>query len=177
MLDAEENLQLALHASSAREHHACIAYLREALQQEPRNGKALYLLAVQHAELGLLDRAIDGMHAALAFEPSLEVARFQLGLLLLDRRRPAEAKQQFAKLDQSSDAALRMCCEALIALADNAVLVAQEKLAVALSLKSANSALHALIQRLLEKLAGEGASRPLEPREQIRFGAYQTEVS
>src|SRR4051794_17266108 len=92
--DADEYFHLALHASSVRDPHACMAYLDEVLRRQPAHARALYLRAVQHAELGLVDRAAQGIRAALAIEPALEIARFHLGLLLLfDRKCTAEAKQ------------------------------------------------------------------------------------
>lgn len=83
MFDADEYLHLALHASGTGDHHACMRYLEEVLQREPRSACAIYLLAVQHAELGLTQRAITGIKTALSIDPDLEIARFQLGLLLM----------------------------------------------------------------------------------------------
>jgi hypothetical protein len=51
-LDADEYFQLALHASATRNSHACMQYLKELLEQEPRHAAGLYLLAAQHVELG-----------------------------------------------------------------------------------------------------------------------------
>jgi tetratricopeptide (TPR) repeat protein len=171
MLDAEEFLHLAIHASSAGQHHACLTYLKEVLQRQPDNGRAIYLLAVQHAELGLIERAIGGMQAALVLEPRLEIARFQLGLLLLDRRKPADAKEQFAELHGSADAALRMCAEAMSALADNDVASARAMLEAGLSQTRPSPALAALMQRLLDAL-GERAAATAVQESSVRLGAY-----
>ena len=120
MLDAEEYFHLALHASAMGDHHACMTYLEEVLQREPRNARAIYLLAVQHAELGLTQRAIAGIKTALSIEPDLEIARFQLGLLLLfDKNQPAEAKDYLERLCRSPNRALRAYSEAMIAIVDN----------------------------------------------------------
>ena len=73
MLDAEEYFHLALHASAMGDHHACMTHLEEVLQRQPRNARAIYLLAVQHAELGLLQRAVAGIKTALMIEPDLEL--------------------------------------------------------------------------------------------------------
>ncbi len=174
MLDAEEYLHLAIHAGSVGEHHACIAYLKEVLQRQPGNGKAIYLLAVQHAELGLFARAVSGMKAALSIDPTLEVARFQLGLLLLDGRRAAEAKEHFSRLTSSSDDELRTCCEAMVALADDNPGVAREKLSMALSLKSGNRALAKLMQHLLERISGKSAAAADDAGgSEISLGAYR----
>lgn len=171
MLDAEEFLHLAIHASSAGQHHACLTYLKEVLQRQPDNGRAIYLLAVQHAELGLIDRAIGGMQAALVLEPRLEIARLQLGLLLLDRKKPADAKEHFAGLYGSSDAALSMCAEAMSALADDDVAAAREMLGAGLSQTQPSPALAALMQRLLDALADRAATIAVQDSS-VRLGAY-----
>src|SRR5687767_1778527 len=117
MFDSDEYFHLALHAGSVGQHHACMMYLKELLQQEPEHAAAIYLLAVQHAELGLIERAVHGMKAALAIDPTIEMARFQLGLLQLDANRRAEARENFAALSGSSDTSLRTISEAMTALA------------------------------------------------------------
>jgi tetratricopeptide (TPR) repeat protein len=159
LLDAEELLHLALHASAAGEVHACIGYLREVLQQQPDHPYAMYFLAVQHGALGLTQRAIGGIEAALAIEPGLsgkarQMARLQLGLLLLfEAGRAAEAREQLASLIDGNDPALRSYAEALMVLADGDSQGAATKLRSALSEhSSANPALSALMQRLLERL-------------------------
>ena len=153
MLDAEEYFHLALHASSMGDHHACMTYLEEVLQREPRNARALYLRAVQHAELGLTQRAVAGIKIALSIEPDLELARFQLGLLLLfDVSQPAEAKEYLQRLSRSQDRALRAYSEAMIALVDNELVLARQKLAIGLSESSPDSQLPMLMRRLFERL-------------------------
>lgn len=157
MLDAEEYFHLALHASEVGDHHACMTYLEEVLQRQPRNARAIYLQAVQHAELGLTQRAIVGIKAALSIEPDLEVARFQLGLLLLfDSKLPAEAKDYLERLRGSEDRALRGYAEAMIAMIDNQPVVARQKLAIGLSESSPGSPLAVLMRRLLEHMLNGG---------------------
>jgi tetratricopeptide (TPR) repeat protein len=158
MFDTEEYFHLALHASSVGDHHACMSYLEEVLQQEPRNARAIYLLAVQHAEIGLSERAIGGIKAALSIEPGMEIARFQLGLLLLfDKRRPAEAKEYLTRLNSSADRALRAYSEAMIAIADNDSALAKEKLALGLSTSTGSPALSSLMRRLFDGMSSDGA--------------------
>lgn len=183
MLDVEEYLHLALHASSVKDHHACLRYLREALQLEPRNARVLYLLAAQHAELGLIDRGIAGMRAALEREPKLDIARFQLGLMLMDTGRAGEAREHFAQLGASADQALRAYADAITALADNDAAAAQEKLRMGLTFPTANPALLENMRRLLERLsqqveAPKPGGRPAESSAgseagQVFLGAYR----
>ena len=153
MLDAEEYFHLALHASAMGDHHACMTYLEEVLQREPHHARAMYLRAVQHAELGLTQRAVAGIKAALLIEPDLDLARFQLGLLLLfDINQPAEAKDYLQRLRGSQDRALRAYSEAMIALVDNEPILARQKLAIGLSGSSPDSQLPMLMRRLFERL-------------------------
>ncbi|HEY7641329.1 MAG TPA: hypothetical protein VH814_16490 [Steroidobacteraceae bacterium] len=154
MLDAEEYFHLALHASAAGDHHACMTYIEEVLQREPRNARAIYLLAVQHAELGLTQRAITGIKSALAIDPDLEIARFQLGLLLMfDKNEPAEAKNYLERLCSSENRALRAYSEAMIAIAENQPVRARQKLAIGLSESSPDSPLSGLMRRLFERMS------------------------
>ncbi len=176
MFDVEEYFHLALHAGSVGQHHGCMTYLKEILQQQPENAPAIYLLAVQHAELGLFERAVSEMKAALAIEPTIEIARFHLGLLLLlDRNRRTEAKESFAALSGSSDSALRTFSAAMIALADGHSRVARELLALGLSQESANRALSSLMRHVLDGLLPTEAPTmdPPETRDnQVFPGAY-----
>ena len=154
MLDAEELFHLALHASAAGDHHACMTYLEEVLQREPHNARAIYLLAVQHAELGLTQRAVAGIKAALAIDSDLEIARFQLGLLLMfDRNEPREAKSYLERLCSSDNRALRAYAEAIIAIVDNDPVRARQKLAIGLCESASDSPLSELMRRLFERLS------------------------
>jgi len=176
MFDVDEYLHLALHASSVGNHHACMTYLKDLLQQQPAHAFAIHLLATQHAELGLYERAIKGMKAALAINPQLQIARFQLGLLLLDRQRGTEAKQQFAALADTQDQALLQYCRALTALADGNIPLARERLSSGLACKQANPALAAQMRRILELLSrnGQGTADRSEAAEGPLFlGAYR----
>jgi tetratricopeptide (TPR) repeat protein len=154
MLDAEEYFHLALHASAAGDHHACMTHLEEVLQREPGHARAIYLLAVQHAELGLTQRAISGIKAALSIDPDLEIARFQLGLLLMfDKNEPREAKNYLERLAGCDNRALRAYSQAMIAIADNEPAVARQKLAIGLSESSPDSPLSTLMRRLFERMS------------------------
>ena len=173
MFDIEEYMHLALHANAAGDVHSCMRHLKEVLRQQPRNPTAIYLLAVQHATLGLLERAVAGMQTALSIEPRLEIARLQLGMLLVDTKNPVQAREQFSALSGSADPALRMYSEALLALADNDPAVAREKLALGLRQKSGNHALAAPMRRLLEQLATNAAADGAAPDNRVFLGAYR----
>ena len=167
MLDAEEYFHLALHASAMGDHHACMTYLEEVLQRQPRNARAIYLLAVQHAELGLTQRAAAGIKTALMIEPDLELARFQLGLLLLfDNNEPVEAKGYLDRLRTCQNRALRAYAEAMIAICDKQPTLARQKLAVGLSESSPDSPLAVLMRQVFERLlSSPGDQDPIDNNE------------
>ncbi|MBK4735680.1 tetratricopeptide repeat protein [Noviherbaspirillum pedocola] len=86
-LDAEELKFLAMGASRANSPEQALVYLKHALQAAPEDGELLYLLAAEHAQLGMYDRAAEEMTRALALRPDMYTARLQLGLLHLGAAR------------------------------------------------------------------------------------------
>ena len=104
MLDAQEYLSLAVNASQVQDHHAALEYLNLSLQLEPENPLALYLRAAEHAELGLLDRGIEGMENALDIEPKLVLARLQLAMLYMQtsKNEPAQSHLKVIGSSESS---------------------------------------------------------------------------
>ncbi|HKU15146.1 MAG TPA: hypothetical protein VJQ52_12180 [Steroidobacteraceae bacterium] len=162
MFDSEECFHLALHASASGQPHTCMTYLRQLLQEQPTHAPAMYLLAAQHAEIGLYERAVDGFKAALAIAPNMEIARFQLGLLLLDGNRRAEARENLAALSGSSDPGLATFAAAMVALAEEDLQAAREKLTLGLT-QSRNPPIAALMQRVLAGLEARGEAAMAEP--------------
>lgn len=153
MLDAKEYLHLAINAINQNEHHAALNYLKEVLEQEPQNAQAIYLLAAEHAELGLFDRAIKGIECALAIDPSIDMGRFQLGLLYLYTNELAKASETFTfLLQRTATPSLKTYAEGMIALCNDNLLDACEKLALGLSKENDNAALKNNMQSLLDKL-------------------------
>lgn len=153
MLDVDEYIHLAFHARSTGKHHACLNYLNEALRQQPENAVALMLVASEHADLGLTDRAIRELIKAVTIDPGMEYARFQLGALLLEKRRASEARMHLNELLESQDEALRGYSEAMLAIADTDYERARGKIAVGLTLHQTNLALARFMKTLLERLS------------------------
>lgn len=175
MFEVDEYIHLAIHAASRGDPHACMSYLKEALRQQPGNASAIFLLAAQHAELGLAKRAIDGFTMALSIEPGLEAARLQLGVLLLDRNRPEEAKVHFARLAGSTDATLGAFAAALSSIADGHVAAAHEKIRSVLAAGAVNRKLMPWLQRVaddLEKQGRQPQDKDGAAADRIYMGAY-----
>jgi len=99
-LDADELLQLCLRAAAENRHEDAIAYLKRALAVKPRDGRLHYMLAAEHAQIGLYDRAAEEMAKAVELDPSLVTAHFQLGLLHLTSGRVPQAESAWRPLDK-----------------------------------------------------------------------------
>jgi tetratricopeptide (TPR) repeat protein len=99
-LDADELLQLALRAADDNRHEQSITYLKRALEVKPRDGRLHYMLAAEHAQIGLYDRAAEEMAKAVELDPSLVTAHFQLGLLHVTSGRVAQAEAAWRPLDK-----------------------------------------------------------------------------
>lgn len=100
LLDIDELMHLALHATNNNQPEKAIAYLKKILETDPKHGKAYYLLGALHAEIGMYDRAIEEMSQAVRFEPNLPTAHFQLGLLYVTSARVEEAREAWKPLDK-----------------------------------------------------------------------------
>lgn len=100
MLDQAELQQLALNASAVNDSASAIAYWKEAVARPDASAQAHYLLGAEYAQIKLYERAIDAMEAAIALDPSLSVARLQLGMLLLGANQAARADEVLAVLVQ-----------------------------------------------------------------------------
>lgn len=103
VLDGNELMHLALHATQHGTPDKAIGHLKRLLKIQPENGKAHYLLGALHAEIGMYDQAAEEMALALKLEPSLTTARFQLGLLHITSGRVSEAESVWSALDVLGD--------------------------------------------------------------------------
>lgn len=153
-LDADEYMHLALHAVNAGDHHAALGYLKEVLELKPEDAAAHYLLAAEHAELGLFERAAEGMVTALTYAPELDIARFQLGLLYMQLQRIDQSRDTFAALaNRSEDASLSEFSQAFVALFADRQADAIQHLQQGLQVCDHNPALKGDMTRVLENLS------------------------
>lgn len=177
MLDASEYLHLAIHASQENNHHAALNYLNQALQNDPNNPAIRYFLAAEHAELGLFERACSGMEEALALDPSMDVARFQLGLLYLQLQRTDEARNTFSALhSQTYEESLQAFAEGYLRLLDEKAEDAIELFERGLA-NCENPALKGDMTRVLASLKSDDTAAPAEvssePDTPVFLGAYR----
>ncbi|RZU38489.1 tetratricopeptide repeat protein [Fluviicoccus keumensis] len=162
-LDAGEYFHLALHAVRQNDHHAALQYLKQVLALEPDNAAAHYLMAAEHAELGLFDRAIQGMEEALALRPDLEIARFQLGLLHLQGNRTQQASTAFQALESmATDSALLAFARAYLALISDLPAEAVPWLEQGIAQCDNNPSLKADMNRVLDSVRQKLEPAPAE---------------
>lgn len=153
LLDSEELLHLAMAAINAEQHPQAMALLKQGRQQDPDNALLLYLLAAEYAQVGMFDRAMAGMEAALALEPDLQMARLQLGLLYTARDRLTDARPLFERLRElSAEDALHWFGTGLLALLDEKPEDCRTALEKGISLNQSNPSLSADMQRILMQL-------------------------
>jgi Flp pilus assembly protein TadD len=98
-LDAEELLHLGLHALRNDNPPEAIAHLKNCLERDPANAKAVYLLGATYAQVGLYDRAEELLLQAIALNGDEYTAIFQLGLLHLTGGDVEQASSEWATLD------------------------------------------------------------------------------
>lgn len=85
-MNDQDYLPLLLQSLQADEPASAIVRLQQAAQQNPNDPRPLLLVAAAHAQAGQSDQAEAAYIAALQRTPQLAIARFQLGLLQLDRK-------------------------------------------------------------------------------------------
>jgi tetratricopeptide (TPR) repeat protein len=182
-LDDDELVHLAMEASREQRHGDAIGYLKQAVERSESNYKAVYLLAAQHAQIGLNDRAIEGFRKALEIEPNLSPARFQLGLLLLCNARVDEALaawQPLGELDESD--AYRHFGRGMECLCRDDFSGCEESLKRGIELNQVNPSLNADMKGVLERMAAQLAGGQQPPASgaqpgQILLNAYTRSLS
>lgn len=160
-IDNEELLRLALDAMNTGRDAESLELLKSLLERDGANTYARYLLAAQHAQLGMMDRAEEGFRAVVSAAPELEVARFQLGQLLLLKGDAAGARAMFAPLAAApAGQALGSYARALSAASVEDVGTAVSELQQGLSCAQDIPALAGDMRRLLEQLGGQPPREP-----------------
>ena len=151
-LDADELFHLALKASEIGDHDKAINYLKESIEQDP-TPRAYYILAAEHTEIGMMQRAIEGMEKAVSLDPQLWTAHLQLGLLYLTQNLPDEAVNCWKALEQlPEDDALFCFGEGLVALVDEDVETCISCLKKGIALNISNPALNGDMEKIISNI-------------------------
>lgn len=165
LLDDSELLQLGLRALRQNRDDEAIAFFKRAIEIEPRNAKAHFLLAAEHAQLGLRDRAITEMSQALELEPDLTAARFQLGLLHFTGQQPQEAERAWEPLKRlPAGHPFRLFASALMHLSQGRIPDCLAELQDGIANNNINEPLNDDMRGLLQKLEGQGAQSSSQRR-------------
>ncbi|GEM_PF-664161 len=98
-LDNEELFRIAVIDMKEGRHEEAIGRLKRLIELDPENANAHCLLGAEHAELGLFDRAATELEHAIALNPSLAVAHFQLGLIHFIRNDSQKANDCWIQLN------------------------------------------------------------------------------
>lgn len=159
-LDNEELLRLSLDAINNGRDADAVVMLKLLLERDHHHVYAIYLLAAQHAQLGMYDRAEAGFRTVVTSSPEFGIARFQLAQLLVMKGAADEAQRILAPLLGQSDA-LGAYARAMHAAADENLDVALRELEEGLALPQEIPALAMDMQRLVAQLhQGAGESVP-----------------
>jgi tetratricopeptide (TPR) repeat protein len=141
-----------------------LAELRRAASNDPRNGVLRYLLAAELAHLQDYDAALLEFSAAIALDPSLDVARFQLGLLHLTLTQTDHALAVLAPLENlAEDNPLKHFKRGLAALIEDDLPSFSRSMQRGIELNTANQALQRDMQMLLEHVSR--ATPPAAPED------------
>lgn len=127
--------------------------LRRAAVNDPRNGEIRYLLGAELAQHRRYDEAVLELSAAVALNPLLHTARFQLGLLHLTMAQPDHATAVLAPLENlEDDAALKHFKRGLEAMAVDDFQAAVASLEHGMQLNHDNAPLNADMKLLVDRI-------------------------
>jgi tetratricopeptide (TPR) repeat protein len=130
-----------------------LAELRKAVVNDPRNAQLRHLLGAEMAQQKDYDGAVMEMSAAIAFNPLLHLARFQLGLLHLTMGRPDHALSVLAPLENLNDnSPLKHFKRGLEALIVDDFVRCIDGLQTGIKLNTDNELLNRDMQSLLERI-------------------------
>src|SRR5512138_2338046 len=82
-----------------------LSRIREAVRKDALNGELRYLLGAELAQRGEYEQAAIELTTAVELQPTLHVARLQLGLLYLTLARPSDALAAWSPLETQADGA------------------------------------------------------------------------
>ena len=156
-LDNDELLRIALDAINQDRHADAVSMLKTLLERDSRHIFGTYLLAAEHAQLGMMDRAEEGFRKTVELAPDFPMARFQLGQLHLTKGDAASARAMLAPLaDLPAGQALSGYAKGLIAAANEDVGEAVRQLQSGLACEQEIPALASDMQRVLDNLLALG---------------------
>lgn len=171
-LDDAELLRASLDAMGNDRNAEAVSLLKVLIERDPGNFHGHYLLAAEHMQLGMVDRAEEGFRRAVALAPDFPMARFQLGQLFLVKGDREAAGQTLAPLAEGQpETALAFYVRGMLAAADGDNATAVEALRSGLTCEQELPALTLDMQHLLANLATPGGGGMLPTQEGAAAGA------
>ena len=164
-LDTTERLSLALEAVGRQKYDDALKLLKELIAIAPCEARAHYLMGSVYAQIRLFDRAEAAFKEALAHDPALDAARFQLGLIYITSNRPVEAEETWRPLDaRSEEDPLYLFKSGLLRLAQDDFAGCISLLERGMAQNSAFPSLNADMEKVLAKVrpqvSGTGTAKP-----------------
>lgn len=181
LLDSDELLNLAVIDSQGGNHDAAIAKLKRGIAVAPQDGRLHFMLAAEHAQIGLIDRAIEGMSKAVQLAPTFWTAHLQLGLMHYSRGNVEAARVAWEPLDiEAPDTSQQLFKAGLLKLAESDPASALPLLRRARRQETENAALAQDIDRILinveQKLKKAGVSTDSGTSEHLFASTYSDVV-
>lgn len=174
-LSNDEILRVALEAVNGDRTAEALDLLKALLERDPSHVFATYLLAAEHAQLGMLDEAERGFGRAVELAPDFDIARFQWGQIFLSRGEPAAARSALQPLaEKGAGDALCFYARGLIAAADEDASVAIAELERGLACPQDIPALASDMRRLADTLGAVPAGGPSEAAASVAVPVHLT---
>ena len=102
-LTQQEILALALEASGRGDSGHAMAYLKQAAAQADATAPVVFMLGSEYAQVGMKAEALACFERAVDIDPSLAIARFQLGFLHLSEGRAQQAQEVLSGMAALAD--------------------------------------------------------------------------
>ena len=164
-LDADELMHLALVASRESRNEDAIVYFKRALEIAPNEAGLHYLLGAQYLRIGLNERAVGHIEHALALNPGLDGARFQLGWIYWAHGHVDTASETWKPLDsQGAQHPLYLFKTGLLHLAKQQYDECEDLLRRGIAANRVDVPLNRDMAQILKQLQGRGTSKPSAPR-------------
>jgi tetratricopeptide (TPR) repeat protein len=178
-LNQQELLKLAIDATYRQDGGMALAYLKEATSRTDSTAAAHFLLGSQYAQIQIPDAAVSEMEAAIAMDPGLNIARFQLGLLLLSFGNTGRATDVLTPLAAvGRQDALAHFAQGLLHLIRDDLPETVRQLSEGIKLNSENAALNKDMQRILDEIIKLPAQQLVtEPRAEEESGTPHVFIS
>jgi tetratricopeptide (TPR) repeat protein len=163
-LDAEELKFLAIQASGQKLADQALLYLKQAILRAPQRGDLYYLMAAEHAQLGMYDRAAEEMEHAIQLSPELHTARLQLGMLHLGAARVEAAQLALRPLQElAPEHPLHQFGAGLLHLMHDQFSECRAALETGIALNVENPALNGDMKKIIDALPAADAGQAAPP--------------